>query len=421
MNPLIGNMNLPLVVAALTSVGLHSLIWFYQPLVPMADKATAASDRRSVRVVQLTPEEILRLPEYAQQRTQPTLPLPQQQIPTNLLPSLPEAKSEITLPPPPSFPIYNPNPSTPAPTPESKTPTSSRRTRTTVPKSPQNSAKNNRRNNQSSRNQKPETNEKITLEQLNIGSQSQTQDRTSSQSPQTNQSQPNSQTSGGQFGDTYQRFLAQQNLDTNSQTTQSRQGETQNQNNQSQNNQQTIGELLDRNQLQRDLVADTTNVQPQNRNEENTTRAQNRNNLRNNRNPADEEARRIKVIYGYNVTNTSIPQGLVNYEQWRTEKIKKYGVRLNSKRPPITDSIRSPFDIKVPDVTPAGIAVLVDPEGKIVETELIRSTGYKQINDLAIAQMKKRSFSATGKYEAYHYFIEVDQKDLPNASDAASR
>lgn len=421
MNPLIGNMNLPLVVAALTSVGLHSLIWFYQPLVPMADKATAASDRRSVRVVQLTPEEILRLPEYAQQRTQTTLPnLPQQQIPTNLLPSLPQAKSEITLPPPPSFPIYNPNPSTASPTPESKTPTSRRRTRTTVPKSPQDSAKNNRRNNQSSRNQKPETNEKITLDQLNIGSQSQTQDRTSSQSPQTNQSQQNSQTTGGEFGDTYQRFLAQQNLDSTSQTTQSRQGETQSQNNQSQNNQQTIGELLDRNQLQRDLVAGANNDRPQNRNEENTTRAQNRNNLRNNRNPADEEAR-IKVVYGYNIANTSIPQGLANYEQWRTEKIKKYGGRLNSKRTPITDSIRSPFDIKVPDVTPAGIAVLVDPEGKIVETELIRSTGYKQLNDLAIAQMKKRSFSATGKYEAYHYFIEVDQKDLPNASDAASR
>ena len=407
-------------MAALTSVGLHSLIWFYQPLVPMADKATAASDRRSVKVVQLTPEEILRLPEYAQQRTQPTLPLPPGQVPTNLLPSLPQAKSEITLPPPPSFPIYNANPSTPSPTPESKTPTSRRRNRTTVPKSPQDSAKNNRRNNQSSRNQKPETDEKITLDQLNLGSQSQTQNRTSSQSPQTNQSQQNSQTSGGEFGETYQRFLAQQNLDNTSQTTQSRQGETQSQNNQSQNNQQTIGELLDRNQLQRDLVAGATSTESQNRDDVSTTRTQNRNNLRNNRNPADEEAR-IKVVYGYNVANTSIPQGLANYEQWRTEKIKKYGGRLNTKRSPITDSIRSPFDIKVPDVTPAGIAVLVDPEGKIVETELIRSTGYKQLNDLAIAQMKKRSFSATGKYEAYHYFIEVDQKDLPNASDAASR
>ena len=56
INTLTGSINLPLVVAALTSVGLHSLIWFYQPLVPMADKPTAAaSDRRSVRVVQLTP------------------------------------------------------------------------------------------------------------------------------------------------------------------------------------------------------------------------------------------------------------------------------------------------------------------------------------------------------------------------------
>ena len=370
INTLTGSINLPLVVAALTSVGLHSLIWFYQPLVPMADKPTAAaSDRRSVRVVQLTPEEILRLPQYAQQTTQPTLPsLPQAQIPTNLLPNLPEAKSEITLPPPPSFPIYNPNPSTPSSTPESKTSTSRRRNRTTVPKSPQDAAK----KNQSSRNQKPESNQKLTIDQLNLGSQSQSQ------------SQENNQTSGGQFTRVFEQYMAAQNLGNDAQNTQIPETETQNQGNQ--NREQTTGTLVDRQGLLRGLVGDTTSNQNQNRTQENT------NNRRNNRNQADEEAR-IKAVYGYNVANTTIPQGIANYRQWLDEKIKnkKYAGKLNTERQPINDKIRSPFDVKLPDVTPAVIVVLVDPEGKIVgEPELTRSTGYSQLNRLAIEQVKKR-------------------------------
>ncbi|MGA9379405.1 MAG: hypothetical protein WBV73_11615 [Phormidium sp.] len=410
MNTLTETINLPLVVATLTSVGLHSLFWFYQPVVPMADKATAAaSDRPSVRVVQLTPEEILRLPQYAQQ-TQPTLPnLPQGQIPTNLLPNLPEAKSEITLPPPPSFPIYNPNPSIPSPTPESKTSTSGRRNRTTVPKSPQASA----RNNQTSQNQKPETNEKLTLDQLNLGVQSQTEERTNSQSPRTNQSQKNSQTSGGEFMRVFEQYLAEQNNGTSPQNPQIPETETQNQGNQ--NSEQTTGTLLDRQPLLPGLAWGTNNNQNLNRNQENT------NNRRNNRNQVDQEAR-LKAVYGYNAANTTIPQGIANYRQWLDEKIKnkKYAGKLNTERQPISDKIRSPFEVKLPDVTPAGIAVLVDPEGKIVgEPGLTRSTGYSQLNKMAIEQVKKRAFPETGKYEVYHYLIEVDQKDLPkNVSES---
>ena len=414
MNTLTETMNLPLIVAALTSVGLHSIIWFYQPVVPMADKAKAESDRRSVRVVQLSPEEILRLPEYAQQRTQPTLPSLPDQIPTNLLPNLPKAKSEITLPPPPSFPIYNPNPGTTAPTPEAKTPTSRNRTRTTVPKSPQNTARNNRNNNQASRNQKPETNEKITLDQLNFGLQFQSPDSTNNQSSQSNQSEQNNQGSRGEFGATYQRFLAQQNSNSTSESTQSSLGETQNQS--SQNNEQTAGTLLDRNQLQRNLVGGATDNQDPKRSEENTTRTENRNNLRNNQNQRVAEAR-LKAVYGYNAANTGIPQGIANYRQWLDEKIKnkKYAGKLNIKREPITDSIRSPFNVQLPEVTPAGIAVLVDPTGKIVgEPELTRSTGYPELNKLAIEKIKKISFPGTGKYEVYPYLIDVDQKNLPN-------
>lgn len=415
MNTLTETMNLPLIVAALTSVGLHSLIWFSQPVVPMADKPTAAaSDRRSVRVVQLTPEEILRLPEYAQQRTQATLPSPPGQIPTNILPNLPEAKSEIALPPPPSFPIYNPNPSTTSPTPEAKTPTTRDRKPTTIPKSPQETAKNSRRNNQSSQNQKPATEEKLTLDQLNLGSQFQIPDRNNSQSAQTNQSQQNNQVNGGEFSAAYQRYLAQQNVDSSSSGTQSPPNETQIQGNQ--NTEQTAGTLLDRNQLQRDLVAGAIDNQKPKTSEENATRTDNPNNLRNNRNQVVAEAR-LKAVYGYSAVNTTIPQGIANYRQWLDEKIKnkQYAGKLNTERQPITDTIRSPFDVQLPDVTPAGIAVLVDPKGKIVgEPELTRSTGYPQLNKLAIEQIKKRSFPETGKYEVYPYLIEVDQKNLPN-------
>lgn len=425
MNTLTGTMNLPLVVATLTSVGLHSLIWLYQPLVPMADKATAASDRRSVRVVQLTPDEILRLPEYAQQRTQPTLPPQQEQIPTNLLPNLPQAQSQVTLPPPPSFPVYNANPSTP-PTPESNTRNSRPRTRTTVPKSPKESASRQARNNQTSQTQQSQSQAKLTLDQLNLGSQFSTPEKTNSQSQQTNQSQQNSQTSGGEFTRVFEQYRAQQNLDTTSQNTQSGtdeiQREIQIQGNQNQNTEQTAGTLLDQNRLQQGLVSGATDNQNINRNQENTTRTENRNNARNNRNQSVAEAR-LKAIYGYNPANTAISQGIANYRQWLDEKIKnkKYAGKLNTERQPITNTIRSPFDVKLPEVTPAGIAVLVDPEGKIVgEPALTRSSGYPKLNQLAIEQVKKLSFPATGKYEVYPYLIEVDQKDLPSAGGANS-
>lgn len=422
MSTLSETMNLPLVVAALTSVGLHSLFWFYQPVVPMADKPTAAaSDRPSVKVVQLTPEEILRLPQYAQQRTQPTLPVAPGQIPTNLLPSLPEAKSEITLPPPPSFPIYNPNPSTPAPTPESKTPTSRRQT--TVPKSPQASASPKPRNNQSSPPQKPETEENLTVDQLNLALQFPNQEATSNQSQPTKKPQPNPQTSSGEFWETYQRYLAQQNLDTTSPNTQTPPAEIEIPPNQNQTRENTAGDVVGRSGLKPGLVGGgTTDNRNQNRTEENQTRTENRNNARNNRNQVVAEAR-LKAVYGYNPANTRPLEGIDNFERWldNTKKNQKCAGRLNIEREPIRDSIRSPFEMKLPDVSPAAIAVLVDPEGKIInEPGLILSTGYPGLNKLAIEQVKKRSFNAAGKCEVYQYSINVDQKDLPTAAGAAN-
>jgi hypothetical protein len=417
MNTLSETINLPLALATLTSVGLHTLIWFSQPVVPMADKPTAvASDRRSVKVVQLTPDEILRLPQYAQQTVQPTLPsLPQEQIPTNLLPNLPRAQSEVTLPPPPSFPIYNPSPVTPPTTSESKTQNSRPRTRTTVPKSPQDSAK----NNQSSQRQQSQTEEKPTPEPLNSSSQSQTQETTSSQNNQTQQTQT-TQSSSGLFMGSYERFLAQQNLDTTSENTQTPQTEIKIEGNQKPNNEPTTGSLLDRNPLQPNLSWGANNNQNQNRNEPNTTPTNNGNNSRNNSEQLVGESR-LKAIYGYNNANTTIGQGIENFRQWLDENNKKYGDRLNTKRKPIPDTIRSQINVQLPDVTPAGIAVLVDPEGKIVgEPKLIRSTGYEQLNQLAIEQVKKRSFSKTGKYEVYQYSIDVDQKDLPTATGAGN-
>ncbi|MFB2936539.1 hypothetical protein ACE1B6_14915 [Aerosakkonemataceae cyanobacterium BLCC-F154] len=376
MSTLSETMNLPLVVAALTSVGLHSLFWFYQPVVPMADKPTvAASDRRSVKVVQLTPEEILRLPEYAQQRTQPTLPLPPGQIPTNLLPSLPEAKSEITLPPPPSFPIYNSNPSpttpsaTPSATPETKTPSSRRRSQTTVPKSPQETPKNNRRNTETSRKQKPETNRNINNDDLKPETSS-VQETRNTQLPPPIETQKNPPTSSGEFMSVYQQFLAR--LDSSDSPTDIPNNPT--------------------------PLSDLPPVKPRVLPNSDTN------------------------TYAYNKRDTTVAEGQTNYLNWWKTQKESYGESLLPGMEKVPDTIRSPLKEKLPNVGIAGIAVLVDiSKGKIVgEPKLTRSTGYQKFDDLAIENVKKRDFPTNSevkryKYKVYHYEIEINQDNLPPA------
>ncbi|HAX76321.1 MAG TPA: hypothetical protein DCY88_10895 [Cyanobacteria bacterium UBA11372] len=93
---------------------------------------------------------------------------------------------------------------------------------------------------------------------------------------------------------------------------------------------------------------------------------------------------------------------------------KRFSRRIVA-RPPIPYSIISPVNEKLPDTTPAGVAVLVSPSGKITgEPELIRSTGYPKLNQAAIEDIKQRSFPATGEYVAYQYRIEIESNKLPS-------
>jgi hypothetical protein len=80
----------------------------------------------------------------------------------------------------------------------------------------------------------------------------------------------------------------------------------------------------------------------------------------------------------------------------------------------------SPVSEKLPNVNPAGVAVLVAPNGKIVgEPELIRSSGYSKIDRAAIEDTKKRSFPRTGEYVVYQYRVEIEQNNLPNNQTSA--
>jgi hypothetical protein len=86
-------------LVTLISVNLHALIWVLQPVIPIATKPL--SQQRLVQLVELTPAEMKRLPEFSRPATMPILP----SIPsTNTSPDAGPARSNIPLPPPPSRP-----------------------------------------------------------------------------------------------------------------------------------------------------------------------------------------------------------------------------------------------------------------------------------------------------------------------------
>jgi len=424
--PLPETINLPLMMAAVTSVGIHTMLWFYQPVLPMSDKSAAINARRNVRVVQLRPDEILRLPEYAQQTQQPTLPsLPQVQTPPTLLPNLPQAKSEVTLPAPPSFPIYNP--AAPQVTPEPQIRSSRRRPQTTVPASPnQRSTKRKTAKNQSSRSPQSQTqtkNDPLTIDQLSL-LESQTKGKPETpQSPPTTQSQQSSQTSGGDFSRVFEQHRSQQNSTPQNSTPQNSLPQTQDTTSSSSQTRpgENLPNITDPMRLPPGSATGANSNKKPAQSDEKKSQSRSSNNgtespTTTNNNQLEGEAN-VKAVYGYNATGTTIAEGIQSYRLWLGRQIDRYLDNLNAKRPPIPDSIPSPFKVKLPDVTLAGIAVLVNPEGKIVgEPKLTLSTGYKQLNDLAIEKVKKISFDKTGKYEIYQYMIEINQKDLPPAT-----
>lgn len=121
----------------------------------------------------------------------------------------------------------------------------------------------------------------------------------------------------------------------------------------------------------------------------------------------------LKSRYGYNRAGTTEAEERAKLDAWLTNN-KRISRRI-TPRPPIPHNIPSPVKEKLPDITPAGVAVLVSPKGKITgEPELIRSTGYAQLDRAAIEDIKQRSFPATGEYVAYQYRIEIESNQLPS-------
>ena len=121
----------------------------------------------------------------------------------------------------------------------------------------------------------------------------------------------------------------------------------------------------------------------------------------------------LKSRYGYNPSDTTEAEDREKLRAWL--RTKRRFSRSLEPRAPIPYSIKSPVSEKLPDVTPANVAVLVSPKGLLRgEPELIRSSGYESLDRAVIEDVKTRSFPATGEYVVYQYRIEIEQNNLPS-------
>jgi hypothetical protein len=104
----------PFSVAAIASIGLHGLLWVLLPILPNSLAAPREPEiQREVGVIQLTPEELKRIPASELPR-QPSVSLPQSAIPLTLPPrslnQLPNQYSFSPLPTQPAIPYLPPLP-----------------------------------------------------------------------------------------------------------------------------------------------------------------------------------------------------------------------------------------------------------------------------------------------------------------------
>lgn len=64
-SPLLNRFREPMVLAALASIGLHGLLWVVLPLLPEPPQAQEADVQRPVELIELTPAEQSRLPDFS--------------------------------------------------------------------------------------------------------------------------------------------------------------------------------------------------------------------------------------------------------------------------------------------------------------------------------------------------------------------
>ena len=80
---------------------------------------------------------------------------------------------------------------------------------------------------------------------------------------------------------------------------------------------------------------------------------------------------------------------------------------------PISDTLAFPDPICPQNAGGVAIVVLVDPQGYVIESQLIRSSGYWVLDDQALASVNQRNFTsqAQGRYTVYQYLISFADLD----------
>lgn len=428
--------NLPTVVATLTSVGLHGLIWVVEPA--LTSSARSGDGLRTVGVVQLTADEMSRLPEYSlPQLKLPPLPPPR---PTNILPplpppvqsSLPPVQSNTTLPSVPVSPTeipplagVLPSPSNPAidspniyiPAQPDVSPTEKPNRRSSTARS------------QSVPKQPPQTPPPV-REPARIVIPNEDPKREQKPPVQSPTDEPK-----GLIRESVDKFFNSQNSpnsppQTNLQEEYMARG--------SDRDERFIDGRLPGGVQEGMVPPNSGNTRSNNNNPPRNNPVQPReNNAGGNTNSSADRAQQEAIqtawreaqvlsLYGYSEVGTNEQDTSANLTNWFVKisdlpNLRNMDLKKLVTRFPEIIPVKSPFPVKLPRVNQANVAVLVDAKGKIIgEPELLRSTGFPQLNKAAIEAVKKRSFPAANDYKIYMYQLEIDQKDLPPASGASS-
>ncbi|MBD2089021.1 TonB family protein [Microcoleus sp. FACHB-1515] len=97
----------PTAIAVLASIGVHGLLWAIFPYLPLAARQpTEAEIQREVGLVELSPEELARVPQFD---TQASLPIPAAPLPPADAGRLPQQFSVTPLPTPPAGSLFPPS------------------------------------------------------------------------------------------------------------------------------------------------------------------------------------------------------------------------------------------------------------------------------------------------------------------------
>ncbi|MFB2969320.1 hypothetical protein ACE1CD_10140 [Aerosakkonema sp. BLCC-F183] len=436
--------NLPTLLATLISLGAHGLLWVVGPALSSSN--LAQSDPRTiVGFVQLTPDEMSRLPEYS--LPQPKLPSLPAAPPKNLLPPLPPLQSYTPLPPPPSVPIYEPPTIPPSP----PSVTSSERPSHKRSTSNREDAKLNERSSVSEPDIKIESRQTPqgtiapdptpTPESATIPRRSTTARRTATPSPtRTPESSITPQPSLSpkaaitpEVTLTPQPSISPETATTPQATPTPQPTNTPEGQNITKNTEtgvrpnDTLPATVSPSVLPSPSSPPAIETLPKKGAESVAPNLQAR--LPNfypksaPTPPSQEYLDSVtKARYNYNPAGTTENEGREKYQKWWAEKVSRYTNKINGARSPKSLSIKSPYEEKVPDVAEGWVLVLFGPDGKIVgQPDLIRSTGYPEMNQKALEEVKKISIERTGKYEIYQYVISVEQNDLPSGGQETGR